>query len=168
MASSSWWMAAALFACAGSAQAAWPAGCDDLSGGQINFNVDWQTQIKPIFNEAISSEGRCTSCHNGGQLDGNLDLTDQGIDAIYKIVGTYVIPGDPQLSELFHKLNCSDPATGGTRMPAAAPGIPGVPLTAAQQALIYDWIAQGALGEPPEEAPIPRQFLFRDGLESTR
>jgi hypothetical protein len=150
------------------AAASWTQGCDDLSWLPINFNVDWQTQIKPIFNDTVSLQGRCTSCHNGGQLDGNLDLTDEGIDAIYKIVGSYVRPGNPRGSPLFEKLNCTQPTQGGTRMPAAAPGLAGVPLSLDQQGLIYDWIAQGALGDPPDEPPIPRDFLFRDGIESLR
>ena len=152
----------------GNALAAWPSGCEDLSGLPINFNVDWQCPIKPSLNAALSLAGRGTSCHNGGQLDGNLDLTDEGIDAIYKIVGTYALPGDPLGSHFFEKINCEEPSQGGTRMPASAPGLAGVPLTAAQQGLIYDWIAQGAKGEPSDEAPIPRDFLFRDGVESLR
>ncbi|MCK7594765.1 hypothetical protein [Pseudomarimonas salicorniae] len=161
-------LAVALLA-APAARAAWPAGCEDLSGEPINFNVDWQTDIKPIINESISAEGRCTSCHNMGQMDGNLDLTDQGIDAVHKIVGIYVLPGDPQGSVLFQKVNCDSPPSGGTRMPASAPGFAGVPLSFAQQALIYDWIAQGAPGKDPNEASEPpKDFLFRDGVESLR
>jgi hypothetical protein len=148
--------------------AVWPDGCDDLSGLPIQFNVDWQTQIKPILNDTVSSQGRCTSCHSSGQLDGNLDLTDEGIDAIHKIVGTYVRPGNPLGSELFEKVNCAQPPRGGTRMPAAAEGVAGVPLSLDQQGLIYECIALGALGDPADEPPIPRDFLFRDGIESLR
>ena len=138
-------------------------GCVDLSGQPINFNVDWQTQIKPIFNEFFPT-GRCTSCHNDGQLDGGLDLTDEGIDAIYKIVPAgYVVPGKPELSKLLDKVNCDDPGMGGARMPFGQN-----PLTFAQQELIYDWIAQGALGDVEDEPPIPRAFIFGDGIESLR
>src|SRR5690606_26567486 len=80
-------------------------GCDSLVGTPIAFGVDWQTDIKPIFNEKFST-GRCTSCHNPGQLDGGLDLTDIGIDAIYKIVPAIVEPGRPRESLLFLKVNC--------------------------------------------------------------
>ena len=107
-------MAISGLAC-GSANAAWPAGCEDLSGQPIHFNVSWQDDVKPIFNETISPEGRCTSCHNVGQFDGDLDLTDEGIDAIIKIVGVHVLPGDPLGSVLFQKVNCDAPPTGGTR-----------------------------------------------------
>jgi hypothetical protein len=138
-------------------------GCEVLRGLPLNLNVDWQTQVKPIINEQFMS-GRCTSCHNAGQLDGNLDLTDEAIDAIYKIVPAgYVVPGRPLDSILFDKVNCDEPGHGGVRMPFFQN-----PLTTEQQALIFDWIAQGALGDVEGEPPIPRDFVFRDGLESIR
>lgn len=144
------------------------SGCENLRGQPINFKVDWQTQVKPIINELFPT-GRCTSCHNPGQLDGGLDLTDLGIDAIYKILPSgYVVAGRPDSSPLLDKVNCSSPAFGGTRMPAAAPGLAGTPLTLAQQGLIYDWIAQGAPGDLSTEPPIPRDFVFADGGESLR
>ena len=136
--------------------------CTDLRGLPINFGVEWQADIKPIFNELFPT-GRCTSCHNAGQFDGNLDLTDNGIDAIYKLVPSYAVPGEPDQSILFDKINCFMPGHGGQRMPFGQ-----APLTVAQQGLIFDWIEQGALGDVEGEAPIPRDFLFRDGLESLR
>lgn len=137
------------------------ADCDNLRGRPINPRVSWATQVKPIINEVLFSTGLCTSCHNEGQPFGGLDLSDTFIDAIYKIVDNrQVIPGDPLNSVLFQKVNCSEPPVG-LRMPI------GGQLSIASQELIYDWIAQGALGEP-EEDPIPRTFVFRDGLESLR
>ena len=138
------------------------AGCTDLRGLPINFDVKWQTDIKPILNEMFVT-GRCTSCHNPGQFDGNLDLTDTGIDAIYKLVPAYAVPGKPGQSILFDKINCDQPGHGGARMPFFQ-----TPLGVAEQGLIHDWIAQGALGDVDGEAPIPREFLFHDGLESLR
>ena len=156
------WLLLALIA-ATPARADWGGtGCDDLSGLPINFAVDWQTHIKPIFNELFET-GRCTSCHNAGQFDGNLDLTDEGIDAIYKLIPSYVVPGTPNESILFDKINCQVPGYGGERMPRLQ-----APLTLDEQGLIYDWINQGALGEPEGEPPIPRDFIFRDGNESLR
>lgn len=137
--------------------------CDDLRGLPRNFRVDWQADIKPILNEQLFVTGRCTSCHNPGQLDGGLDLTDLGIDAIYKLVPAYVTPGDPASSLLFDKINCQRPGAGGLRMPFGQ-----AKLGLAEQALIHDWIAQGAYGEPEDEVPIARDFLFRDGMESLR
>ncbi len=138
-------------------------GCTPLAGLPINLDVKWQTQIKPIINETFET-GRCTSCHNPGQFDGNLDLTDLGIDAIYKLLPAgYVIPGQPFESPLFDKVNCDQPGFGGLRMPFVQS-----PLTVDQQGLIYDWIAQGAEGDVKGEQPIPRDFVFRDGLEGLR
>ena len=136
--------------------------CEDLQGTPVTPAVDWQTQVKPILNETFQT-GRCTSCHNGGQLDGNLDLTDVGIDAIYKLVPAYVTPGKPNESRLFDKVNCQLPGSGGLRMPFFQN-----PLSLEQQELIYDWIQQGAKGEPEDEAPIARDGIFRDSLESLR
>jgi len=139
------------------------SGCLDLRGEPINVGVQWQDDIKPIFNEMFVT-GRCTSCHNPGQFDGNLDLTDIGIDAIYKLIPAgYVIPGRPFASVLFDKVNCEQPGSGGLRMPFGQN-----PLSFDQQALIFDWIAQGAPGDVKGEPPIPRDFVFRDGLEGLR
>lgn len=139
------------------------SGCDDISG-PIHFGVGWQDEIKPIFNELISPTGRCTSCHNSGSPAGGLDLTDaDGFDAIYKIVnGVHVVPGRPNESLLFLKVNCAEPPSG-SRMPF------GNPLTRMEQELIHDWIAQGAQGGL-EEDPPNRGFgyVFSDGLEGIR
>ena len=144
-----------------SAQAA--TGCDDLSGTPINFNVSWQLDIKPMFNDMISPTGRCTSCHIGMNAAGGLDLSDNNGDAIYRVV-TVLVPGNPLGSVLFGKVNCSSP-DNGSQMP-----IGGDRLTIAQRELIYDWIAQGAYGEDPDgvDGPIYRDFMFRDGSESIR
>lgn len=157
------WLLAALAAPA--AAQAFPNAleCDDLRGLPITPQVSWQDDVKPILNEMVSPTGRCTSCHNAGQASGSLDMTDFGIDAIYKLVPSHVVPGDPQASVLFDKINCNGPGSGGLRMPYLQN-----PLTLAEQGLIYDWIAQGAQGEPEGEPPIAREFIFRDGLESLR
>lgn len=134
-------------------------GCDDLRGRPIQFDVDWQTEVKPIINNSLG--GFCTTCHGVGG-SGGLDLSDEFVDAIYKIVNNVVIPGDPIGSRLFDKVNCAIPHAGGSRMPLA-----GDPLTLEQQELIFDWIDQGALGENPEK-PISRDFISRIGNESLR
>lgn len=150
---------AALMAAANAHAIEGATGCTDLRGLPINFAVDWQTDVKPIINEMFAT-GRCTSCHNA---QASLDLTDAGIDAIYKILPAYAVPGDPKQSVLFDKVNCQQPGHGGQRMPfgQAALGI-------AEQGLIHDWIEQGALGDVEGEAEIPRLPVFRDGIESLR
>ena len=134
--------------------------CSDLRGLPINRNVDWQNQVKPILDDTRG--GVCSGCHTGA-APGYLDLTDNGIDAIYKLVPTFAVPGRPLASELFDRVNCDVPASGPYRMPLMQ-----TPLSVEQQALIYDWIAQGALGDVEGEPEIPRDFLFRDGAESLR
>jgi len=149
---------AALLICAGGVHAQ-ATECDDLRGLPINFGVLWLDDIKPIFNELLG--GRCTSCHNEGSGQPP-NLTDIPVDAIYSIVNanSYVIPNEVASSFLFEKINCRNPSAGNG-MPFNA-----TPLTIAQQALIYDWIEQGALGEPKDE--IFRDGVFRDGAESLR
>jgi hypothetical protein len=71
-----------------------------------------------------------------------------------------VVPGDPQRSLLFQKVACAQPDVGQSMPPGGH--VPG-PL----QELIHDWIAEGAFGESAED-PIPRDFIFRDSLESLR
>ncbi|MCK7594610.1 hypothetical protein [Pseudomarimonas salicorniae] len=126
--------------------------CDDLRGEPIAFAVDWQTEVKPIL------VSRCINCHGPGQRP---DVSDQNVDAIYKLIDTYVRPGQPLQSRLFDKINCNLPGDGRSRMPLA-----GQPLPAFEQGLIFDWIKQGARGEPGP--PIDREGLFSDGLESRR
>ena len=128
------------------------SGCQNLGGAPIHFGVDWQTEIKPILQDY------CVGCHSFGSTP---DFSDIGIDAIFKIVNTYAQPGNPAASRLFVKINCSSP-DGGQQMPLGDP-----PLSFMEQALIFDWIDQGALGENPPGA-IDRDFIVRDSFESLR
>jgi len=142
-------------AVAGNAGAQVDPGCDDLRGRPVHVAVDWQTEIKPILNDTLG--GVCLGCHFGYP-----DFSDTDVDAIYKIVNDLVIPGRPFESRLFLKVNCNAPSSGGARMPFNQPA-----LSLLQQELIFDWIAQGAHGEDPEQ-PIQRVFVFRDGMEGLR
>lgn len=139
--------------------------CDDLSAQPLNTNVRW-----PQVWQALSDEAPCTqNCHLGTQPTAELDLGSLQI-SIYYLVGQpssqddrvlRVDPGNPEGSLLMQKIGCSQPDVGGPMPP------PMGHLSLSLQALIYDWIAQGAYGENPED-PIPRDFVFRDSLESTR
>jgi hypothetical protein len=139
--------------------------CTDLSGTPIHANVSWQNDIKPMINELISIEGRCTSCHNHTTPAAGLDLTDEGMDAIYRLVPAFAKPGNPVGSRLFSKLNCADPEGGGAQMPLGND-----PYTVIQREKFYDWIEQGAYGEDPEsiDGEIIRDFIFRGSMESIR
>lgn len=156
------WMGIWLLALTGAADAA--TGCDSAAGYPIYQNVEWSTLW-----QTLTAESSCTqNCHNGSAPAGELDLSNQNL-AIYFLVGQpssqnpvvqRVIPGDPANSLLFQKVACVSPDVG-SRMP------PGGHLPLQWQAMVYDWIEQGAYGENPED-PIPRDFIFRDSLEFYR
>jgi len=85
--------------------------------------VDYQTQIQPIFNE------NCTNCHgsSGGLALGNYDELMSGGNS-----GDLVIPGDYQNSILWQRIDSGEMPPGGN-------------ISNAQLELIETWIMQGAL-----------------------
>ncbi len=138
------------------------SGCDDLSGLPIFYNVDFDTEIFPLF-----SDYGCSSCHDGS--DGGLNLTTNAGPPLLPLLGAvsfetggpFVEPGQPELSYLLQKVNCNMPFSG-IRMPAT-----GGTLSLADQGKIYDWIYQGALGEFPPGLWF-RDLIYRNNLESLR
>ncbi|MBD8525075.1 hypothetical protein [Pseudomarimonas arenosa] len=136
--------------------------CESINGTPITFNVEWQDVWR-----ALDQQSSCTqNCHVGSAPAAELDFSSLQI-SIYYLVGQLsaqhdqilrVKPGDPQNSLLFQKVNCAAPDVGRQMPPSGH-----VPLSL--QTLIYDWIAQGARGELPED-PIPREFIFADAFES--
>jgi len=155
-------LASALFAAGGASAAQF---CTDLSGLPVTPNVLW-----PQVWEALNNQSSCTqNCHLGGSPSADLDLSVPNI-SIYFLVGQQssqsletmrVEPGNPQASLFWQKVACAVPDVG-TAMPPPNGGI-SIDL----QALIYDWIDQGAYGESSED-PIPRDYLFRASMESLR
>ena len=142
----------------------WAAsGCDALPG-VINQGVLW-----PQVWQTMSDQSSCTqNCHIGSAPSADLDLSSQLI-SIYFLVSQdssqnpllkRVVPGNARSSLFFQKINCATPDVGG-RMP------PGGHVPIELQALIYDWIEQGAYGENPND-PAERDFYFKDGVESLR
>lgn len=139
------------------------AGCEALPG-PITPSVLW-----PQVWQALTDQSNCTqNCHIGSNPSADLDLSLPVI-SIYFLVSQdssqnnevkRVIAGDAKRSLFFTKVNCTDPGVGN-RMP------PGGHVPTALQALIYDWIEQGAYGENSED-PAMRDFLFKDGVESQR
>ena len=85
--------------------------------------VDYQTQIQPIFNE------NCTNCHgySGGLALGNYDQLMSGGNS-----GDLVIPGDYQNSILWQRIDSGEMPPGGN-------------ISNAQLELIETWIMEGAL-----------------------
>ncbi|WP_440222508.1 hypothetical protein ACQQ2N_15660 [Dokdonella sp. MW10] len=134
---------------------------DSLSATPVNWNVDFATDVQPIFDVA------CSGCHIGGS-SGGLSLAPGS--AYANLVGVpasngnagipRVTAGDPDASFLFKKLNCTnlndiEDMPYGARMPRSGPPY----LSLADQAMILDWIEQGA-----RTAADPN-LLFRDGFD---
>jgi len=109
-----------------------PNGPDEPEPVAVSFAAD----VQPIF------DARCVGCHGAGG-NGGLDLRASATPgslvnvAAAGYTGLRVAPGDPAASVLYLKVE-GDPSTG-PRMPFG-----GAALSAADRALIRDWIAQGA------------------------
>ena len=100
--------------------------------------VDYATQIQPIFNS------RCTECHSGGGAPQGLRLDAANSFANLVNIASREVPslervepGNPDDSYLVQKVEGT--AAVGGRMPLGR-----APLTAAQIALIRQWISEGA------------------------
>ena len=113
-----------------------------------NDKIDFNTQVKPIFNK------KCITCHGGVKQKAGFSLlfreealgnTESGKPAI--------IPGHPDQSELIRRITANDP---DERMPYKH-----APLTAAEIDILRQWIKQGAQwGEhwayvPVKQDPVP-------------
>lgn len=101
---------------------------------------------KDILTGIFKGPGMCVPCHDPkgeapqGFQTGGLDLTSYGglMAGGVNSAADIAIAGEPCSSRLLQKVGASPPS--GSRMPLV-----GNPLTAAQQALIHDWIAEGAM-----------------------
>lgn len=127
-----------------------PQGCASVELVPFIAQVDYLTEIQPIFEE------RCTGCHVAGSS--LLDLSAEASmvqlirrPSVLDPARIRVEPGRPEASLLWSKLLCSDPGVG-------APMPPGLPLSLFQRALINDWILSGANGPHPLR-------LFGSGFE---
>jgi hypothetical protein len=139
-----------------------PSGCTDISTvPPIYSGIQYGAAIQGLFDNF--GAGACTDCHFAPPPtpSGNLNLTsgiswsqlvnhrssqDSGV--------VRVVPNHPERSLLFQKINCDTPAVGA-RMPF---GFPSDTLSPEQQALIYDWIAEGA--------PVgTTDGMFRNGFD---
>ena len=93
--------------------------------------VDFNTQVKPIFNK------KCITCHGGvkRQADFSLLFRSEAL-AINKSGKPAIIPGDPDHSEMIRRLTLKDPEE---RMPFKHE-----PLTTAEIDILRKWIKEGA------------------------
>jgi hypothetical protein len=94
-------------------------------------NVDYNTEIKPIFNK------KCITCHGGVKRQSGFSLLFRSDAlAINKSGKVAIIPGDPEHSEMIRRLSLKDPEE---RMPYKHP-----PLSADEITTLKKWIKQGA------------------------
>jgi hypothetical protein len=129
---------------------------EDLSSIPLADNIDYATQVQPIFNAS------CTGCHGGAA---GLSLgAAVSLGNLVNVASTNanagiprVTPGNPAASFLFRKINCTALGAGlGLRMPRNGPPHLGVE----QQALIMDWILDGARAQADPDR------IFGSGVES--
>jgi hypothetical protein len=130
--------------------------CDSIDAVPVTFTVSYQSAIQGIFN------ANCVACHtNTADSPPPADLSlDPGLSwsqivnhsSSQDVSLTRVVPNRPDISLLYHKVNCALPDIGA-RMPYGGPY-----LSVEDQALIHDWIAGGA---PPDTTDT----IFRSGFE---
>lgn len=98
---------------------------------------------------------RCSPCHTTptgiGVTQGHLDMTSEptafsnlvnapGAGIACGGMGTRVVPGNPRASLMFLKIDLTDPAPCGAKMPFGLP-----PLAQSEIDMIGAWITAGAL-----------------------
>ena len=135
-----------------------PSGCTPIDYLPPMYSgIQFGAAIEGIFIDFNGQGNGCADCHTSAMNTqipaGNLDLDPNESPSPYvnlvNVVSAedpsliYVVPNFPERSLLFQKVNCNTPGVG-VRMPYQ--GYPDglTTLTPYQQALIYDWIAEGA------------------------
>ncbi len=93
--------------------------------------VDFNTEIKPIFNK------KCIACHGGVKQSGGFNLLTRDLALRPTENGKLaIVPGDPDASELIQRISNHDPEI---RMPFKKE-----PLSQTEIELFKRWISQGA------------------------
>ena len=142
-----------------------PTSCTRIADIPPNYEIAYGAAMQGLFDDYATNGGSagCVDCHFAPppQPSGGLDLSLGvswghlvGVPSAADPSQVYVVPGRPEQSLLFLKVNCDEPGVGA-RMPFNGYG---GGLLPEQQALIYDWIANGAL-------PGTSTTVFRDGFE---
>ena len=119
--------------------------------------VDYNTQVKPIFNK------KCITCHGGVKKKAGFSLLFRA-EALAKVEsGKFaIIPGDPEHSEMIRRINLKDPED---RMPYKHP-----PLNEEEKSILYNWVKEGAVwGDhwayvPVKETVVPKPSGYLFGL----
>ncbi|KAB2901625.1 MAG: hypothetical protein F9K31_01290 [Dokdonella sp.] len=142
-----------------------PSGCTRIADIAPQYTITYGAAVQGLFDDYATNGGSagCVDCHFAPppEPSGGLDLSAGTSWAHLVNVPSqadpqflYVVPGDPLRSLLFLKVNCDNPGVG-ERMPLFGYG---GGLLPEQQALIYDWIANGAL-------PGTSDTVYRDGFD---
>jgi hypothetical protein len=117
--------------------------------------VDFNTQVKPIFNK------KCITCHGGVRRKAGFSLLFRSEALMKNESGKpAIIPGDPQHSEMIKRLTLKDPEE---RMPYKHE-----PLSAGEIDILKKWIKEGApwgdhwayVAVQPVEVPKPAPSLL--------
>jgi hypothetical protein len=127
-----------------------PSGCTSIADVPPTFSgIQYGAAIQGMFDDFNGMNVGCTMCHftPPPTPSGHLNLDDGAswthlvnVASWEDATLTYVVPGHPEQSLLFAKINCDTPPIGA-RMPY---GFPSDTISAEQQALVWDWIAAGA------------------------
>jgi hypothetical protein len=141
----------------GFGSAAGGAGCDSLASEPVNYQVVFEDEIQPYFGGVLGSPitPRCETCHVALSF-GNMSLAPinvltnlLGVDGSGQQSPNYplrrIVPGHPEQSLLFLRINCDDAPDTGGRMPPGSGGGMNDPEFLHFEALVHDWIKSGAL-----------------------
>src|SRR6187549_4095748 len=115
--------------------------------GVFEKKIDYNTQVKPIFNK------KCITCHGGVKAKSNFSLLFRE-DALKPAKsGKYpIVPGYPGKSEMIRRITNNDP---DERMPYKHD-----PLTKEEISILRKWIKQGAeWGEHWAYVPVKKPEL---------
>ena len=126
--------------------------------------VDFSRDIRPILSD------RCFACHGFDDQKREADLGLHTFEHATEDLGGYaaIVPGDPEKSELFHRITTDDE---DDLMPPPEGNKPA--LTADEIALFKQWIEEGAKYEPhwafavPEKPALPKsgKGWARNGID---
>jgi hypothetical protein len=156
-------------ALAGPREASAQASCTSLDGIPVTYNVQFGV-LQGIL------DANCQGCHTSGSGDGgflvNFDVVREELlgpppENGAPASNTYptfrrVVPGRPDLSLVFLKLNCSG-GPSGSQMPLGSGS-----LTLEEQALFFDWIRGGAIMQGDGAGDPGSDRRFGDDFEAYR
>ena len=120
--------------------------------GSFEEKIDYNTQVKPIFNK------KCISCHGGVKAKANFSLLFREDALKAAKSGRYpIVPGHPGKSEMIRRITEKDEEE---RMPYKHD-----PLTKEEISILRKWIKQGAeWGEHWAYVPVKKPEL--PGIEN--